>query len=572
MGTTDKILRALAGIALFTGATLFILWRIPYGYGDIDECFPIATAYRLCLGDALVSEEWFLGQFSQMLMWPFVYLYLHIVGSLEGIVIASRYLYAVIIIFTGLFHFVVWKKHGYYGAMVGAVALILYAPFSLMVFAYYSIEIICFSIVLSLLMTGGGNSRLRFIFIGVFFALSVLGDPYLAVLYFIYLGYEVAIGRNTYRWIYVTTGLSIVALPVVACVLIRTSPQEITESLDYILNAPSHPHETLLVIVKSWIKAILMQQQLWITPLIMSVIGCVAIGGRSLQRVCCKARDLSCIIIVFLCAVWLCFAVSLSRCTFPDFLMFPVVFCALFIFLLLLPAISDICDFEKKCLLCFCGAIACSFCSCAASNQDGIRISQCMVVMLVPSVVIIFNLCHKLQYGKLHRSMVVGCSVFSACLIGGLCFLRYSVVFWDGPMDNKDTRITEGTHKGVITSKEKATMHIQKVAEIKNILDQYKDGRVMFTGGDTVGHIIAEREFGTCSAWIDGEGRQAFEKIVAWNRLHPNKQAELIFFRKKDEELLDDLLQYGYRVCGNVLDCPVLSRVHHGVNGPELKQ
>ena len=82
------ILLILCGIGLY-------IYRLPYGMADVDETFYLSIPYRLCQGDALIVDEWHVSQLAGFLFYPIMWIYLKIVGSTEGIVLAFRCIYVV---------------------------------------------------------------------------------------------------------------------------------------------------------------------------------------------------------------------------------------------------------------------------------------------------------------------------------------------------------------------------------------------------------------------------------------------------------------------------------------------
>lgn len=70
-----------------------MLWRLRYGTEFTDEAFPTALAYRFALGDRSFIDEIHYAQTAGLLLFPFVWSWLKIVGSSAGIVLYTRVLF-----------------------------------------------------------------------------------------------------------------------------------------------------------------------------------------------------------------------------------------------------------------------------------------------------------------------------------------------------------------------------------------------------------------------------------------------------------------------------------------------
>jgi hypothetical protein len=101
-------MRLLVWIAavISVAAVLVLCWRLLHGFDFTDESFYIALPYRFALGDQPFVDELNSSQNAGLLLYPFVKLYLLVVGTPTGIFLFVRALW---VVFFGL---VGWSAYG----------------------------------------------------------------------------------------------------------------------------------------------------------------------------------------------------------------------------------------------------------------------------------------------------------------------------------------------------------------------------------------------------------------------------------------------------------------------------
>ncbi len=84
--------RRLPSVVLLTLGlvVLLMLWRLRYGVALTDESAWIAMPYRFVLGDVPFVDELWIQQTAGLLVVPLVWLWVHVIGSSEGIVLFTR--------------------------------------------------------------------------------------------------------------------------------------------------------------------------------------------------------------------------------------------------------------------------------------------------------------------------------------------------------------------------------------------------------------------------------------------------------------------------------------------------
>ncbi|HIS06313.1 MAG TPA: hypothetical protein IAC99_01425, partial [Candidatus Choladocola avistercoris] len=89
-------------ICLLAGVVLVHLSRIRFGMVEPDESYYLAIPLRFVQGDALLVDEWNMGQTFSVLLYPLLKIYLTVVGNTEGIYLAFRYIWLVCSIITSV--------------------------------------------------------------------------------------------------------------------------------------------------------------------------------------------------------------------------------------------------------------------------------------------------------------------------------------------------------------------------------------------------------------------------------------------------------------------------------------
>lgn len=126
----------------FLAALVFLLWKASYGIVSLDESFYSTVLYRLWQGDGMIVHEWHPGQLFSFLLLPIFSLFMAISGSTEGVFLFLRLLF-VAAQFTGAVYIYIRLRHFQpLGAVLGSLALMLYAPLQMMALSYNTLAIL----------------------------------------------------------------------------------------------------------------------------------------------------------------------------------------------------------------------------------------------------------------------------------------------------------------------------------------------------------------------------------------------------------------------------------------------
>ncbi len=125
---------AAPGVAtVFTLVVLVLMYqRLRLAVDFTDESFSTALAYRFALGDRPFIDEVNSAQTAGILLWPFVWTYLKIVGSSSGLMLFTRLVFLAFKLGTGGIVLATIRRHlAWPLALVTALAAVVFVPHSI---------------------------------------------------------------------------------------------------------------------------------------------------------------------------------------------------------------------------------------------------------------------------------------------------------------------------------------------------------------------------------------------------------------------------------------------------------
>ena len=177
----------LAALVFGLALAAYFLLTVRDSVGEPDEASYYLLGHRLATGARMISDEWHLTQFGFLPTVPLYYLYTHFAGGTQGIVLFMRYAF----IFADLAYFIYMYIKLRRFRLVGAVAAVSFCamiPQTFLGFCYCTISLAAvMAICLTLFFDEKKKTPLRLFFVGVLLAVAVMENPFLVVLFLLWL-------------------------------------------------------------------------------------------------------------------------------------------------------------------------------------------------------------------------------------------------------------------------------------------------------------------------------------------------------------------------------------------------
>ncbi len=170
-------------VGLFLLLEILLIRRSFYGFNTADEMYFIGTSERIFRGEKILIDEWNpTQQLCSFLLHPIYSLMRSVMGTTEGIVMVSRFLYLAFEGILTLFLYLRLQRRGF--AAFGPVFLfLLFAPFGICAMSYNSIEFGLMTVLLAVLSAKMEHSVPEYLLCGILIAMIVLANPFAILMY-----------------------------------------------------------------------------------------------------------------------------------------------------------------------------------------------------------------------------------------------------------------------------------------------------------------------------------------------------------------------------------------------------
>lgn len=248
-----KKLQHFIFIGLFILIEILLIRRSFYGFNTADEMYFIGTSERIFRGERILIDEWNpTQQLCSFLLHPIYCLMRRIIGSTEGIVMASRFLYLAFESMLTLFLYLRLQRKGF--ASFGPVFLfLLFAPFGICAMSYNSIEFGLLTVLLAVLSAKMEHSVPEYLLCGILAAMIVLANPFALFMYGAYgllclfitvrnrrKGSDTQGALHIKSFLWMTLGAGIVLVLFVLFVFQRGTLSEMLENVPHIVGDSEH--------------------------------------------------------------------------------------------------------------------------------------------------------------------------------------------------------------------------------------------------------------------------------------------------------------------------------------------
>lgn len=499
---------------------LLYIFRAKYGIVSNDESLYLAIPYRIMTGDALLVDEWNLSQLSSIILLPLLKIYYCIFKTVDGLYIFFRYIFVSYNLFVAIVSSRILKRNVNNDLYIFIPLLYFcFIPYRIFSLSYNSM-LLSFVYLIVIIILKNSISKNDFIVIGILLALSILCNPYIIVIYFLYAFLSVVFnGKNnlfSFRSLfYVSLGSFIIFVYFLIMIFNSNSISDIVKNIPYILNDPTHNSSFISKLIEpllGYLQTYKYYYVLWI---------CLAIPLISK-----KYRNLF-VSINFAYSLVLTIFMALFRSEGFGYagigvnsIMMNVAIVGLE--LIILKEVNN-----KKLVCIYLLGFIYSLLVYVASNQGLFVFSIGSTVMTIASFLMMID------YYKLKNKIVYfGMIIQIACEI----IVVFNGSFFDDSIFNLNYVIERGSFKGIITT-------IDKKIKYENVLDDifnydYQNERVLFFKNLPYAYLETNSLVGSYSVWNETDSINS-EMYDNYYSLHPEMVPYIIYIER---EMVDNSL------------------------------
>ena len=549
---------------LFIAAVAFLIWKAEYGYGNRDESFYLTIPKRLAQGDSLITDEWHVSQLSGLLIYPIMKIYMLINPTFEGVILHFRYIYIAFQSVTAICLYLMLRRVSKFGALLGSLFFMLYAPFNISALSYNSMGVDFFALSTAAFVTRKSQDEsvsrkrkvlgfLRDMLTGVLFSAAVLCCPYLAALYFIYLLCALAaavvskIRKKRYDGgsllcpktvLGITSGIALAAALFFAFLLSRASVSDIIKSVPAIFSDPEHRTIPFYYTVKYFIYYVKTSNAA--APYCFAAAALLAVWAAFDRK--SPLRKTICFALA--AAATLIYTLNFGSMPTINCFMMP---------LNILGAVSYflLADRPKKLFYgMWLPTLFYAYAISASSNQCFLVVSSAYSVGTIASAVFIALFIAEQAEGKFATLFVTFLSATAAFSILFIMFMnvRINSNFWDSENDELDTKIEYGINRGVKTNAA-FSLYYDRLMEDTEEIRSIESGNVLYFSTETGLYIADGKRSASFSGWISVGSKEekaisaAISRLADYYELNPEKRPDYIYVNIDTEGTLENLIE-----------------------------
>ena len=219
-----------------------------YGFSWTDEGLYLSNVQRYLLGDRFLIDDWTPTQFYEPLLYPLYAFFIKLTGSTDGVFLFLRLLTIIFQTLVAFFSYsLISKKYSSFSSCIAALITLSFSRACINGPSYYTIGFESYFIALLCLYAVFILSYSNFfLFIsGIFFAISVLCNPFLVFSYiaFSVISLILPASRNQIKKIVIVWfGTVITGIIYIIFVFLGNSISDLLLGLHYTYNDPSYKH------------------------------------------------------------------------------------------------------------------------------------------------------------------------------------------------------------------------------------------------------------------------------------------------------------------------------------------
>lgn len=527
-------------IFLFMIVFSFLLFKVRYGYIYNDEPYLLSLGYRFALGDAMLVEDWSIGQLVGFLIFPFMKLFVMLRNNTDYIVLYGRLCFILVWSLTTLYCYIRLRKYKYWAA-IALMSFYLFAPLDMMTLSYNSFSLIGLIGMSSTIVSA--KSPKEYIIVGLFLAIAVLCNPFIIFIYIlftviflinlalknIYMPNKININK---AWFYMTMGSFILLVIFVLFLLSRSNVNQIIDSIDYIINT-NHEHPVLntIELIQSYLSA--MNSRFLIMIIFMPILITASIIDKNRYK-----RRLIYIIFSILITLMSFKSIIDNIEIYPNInlTVIPLIVVGIESFILTREK-----DYDVFIYFVVFGFIF-SFLYHLSSNVGLPAIAFSYSIITVGSILLIGNLIIEIKQFNLSNVLliIVICIQFS---FQG--YIRYNRYYLDGNIDELKYQIEVGPAKGIITNPTDWEVYSWHYQQFQMIMFDADEKDIFYYPYTNPWYYLATNmQIGTYSTWGSwGSPEQTNEINKDYFKVLPYKYPNYVLLNKNDDIQLNDLIE-----------------------------
>ena len=502
-------------IVLLLACIILNLWKSRYGFASSDESFYVTLVDRFYKGDLMIVDEWHPSQFPAVLLIPFYSIFRLFSNGTEGVILFFRLFYIFFNTLAGIFLYIKTRKYGLVSVFTTCCYL-LFTVGEMMASNYNTIGLASF-IVFALNYCDENKSKLKLIISGIFFSITVLCVPMLAIVYFIWaLVAIICLFKNKKKifneWLFITIGIIIMAIPVTAFMLHGSSITAILENLEYMFSQGDVHGMSLFLIVKKT----LYLGYMVLTNNPISMIGFVIYLIMALIVILDKKKKQHANAYI---QISILFSIIISIGFYNQ---------AYYVFYSLIPLgfiMIILKTFDTK-LLKFV-IISCIYALAINASSDTIIYATSQGFLLVGIGVLL-----TLKKIK-NKKIIIEQYLLLIIIISLLIYSKVDKNYGDSAALGLTYKIEEGPMKNLITNKDKYDFYYNYLNEI-NSLDLKNKNVLFFTDNAWMYLINDDIDYATYSTWLWPGEPSYFESMEFYYLVNGDKKADIIYIPNKN--------------------------------------
>lgn len=541
MRKSKKYVYTVLAAIIYGAVIIALFWKCRYGYAQLDEAFYPTIAYRFLQGDLILYDEWSNTQLSAVLLLPVIKAYTLFAGSTDGIYLFIRYLYVFIKIGISVFIYLRLRRYGKLKAYITALLFLIFASYGLMVLSYNTIALGGALVAFLLLLNEctGMRAGLCYVLSGVALSSSVLGIPYMAILYILYFVTVITVNflhnkngipkriYGFYSWkacIGLTVGVVISVICFCGYVFSHTTLEQIIQTIPHILYGdPAHQVKSIYGMTLAYFVRILIgNDHNYVIFTVYALIGvCFLTYLIDSNKKEHKSRYilLESILVIGLLVAYIITDNYINSIIFvPNVLAF------------ILAIMFNHNDTVKRLFYCmWIPGMIVTYLEYLASNTGFSGIAAASCIASVAGVMIIMTVGE--EYRK-DSKMIMGLS--QVIIVGTIlvCFYyRMTYVFWeDGGLTSLTEKITDGVAQGLIVSEEKYEDYYSVHQDTEQIRNMDADTKVLYAADQVLWMAGNQR----CASYSPLCYSMSTDRSILYEyyKEHPDKLPDIIYINQ----------------------------------------